>query len=159
MNQAQVLLDTNRGASSQSSKSLYPHCEELVPLHEKSEHLLNHPNCPICFGQIHSKRRLCPVIVNYKADIGARLPDHICITCLGPKSSRCPTECGWSRVKKRPQFCQVHPAKIKIHRDLCRKCHWQQSRRAANCNSTTTMSSGTNSTSTVNSGANSTTTV
>ena len=117
MNQAQVFI--RRQPRGQQPKFYIA----LVPLHEKSEHLLTHPACPICFGQIHSERRLCPLIVNCKADIRARLPHHICITCLGPKSSRCPTECGWSRVKKRPQFCQVHPAKIKIHRDLCRKCH------------------------------------
>ena len=87
---------------------------------EKSKHQV----CHICFRQKHTKQSQCPVIVIYKANVSARMPRHVCITCLGPRTSR-------NHSCKRPNFCFRHAGKIKIHRDICRKCHQKKSQQVA----------------------------
>ena len=110
---------------------LCPYCADLIPYNEKAKHMTTHNICHICFGQKHKKRRLCPLIVSYKAEVSARMPSHICITCLDSRTSNCPEKCGWNKVTKRPKFCLRHAGKFKLHRDLCRKCHWKKCQKVA----------------------------
>ena len=94
---------------------------------ENSKYMKNHQVCQICFREKHKRQQSCPVIVLYNASASARMPNHICITCLSRRTSSCPARCGWDKVTKRPKFCVRHSRRIRIHRDICKKCHKKKS--------------------------------
>ena len=100
-----------------------PHKYTLSEKKFLTSYTKNHQVCHICFREKHTRLKSCPVILLYNANVSARMPNHICITCLSRRTPSCPEKCGWDKVTKRPKFCRRHAGRIKIHRDICRKCH------------------------------------
>ena len=116
--------NSQKSNNKEKSKHLAPSTKYQAPSTKHQAPGTKHQVCHICFRQKHTKQSQCPVIVIYKANVWARMPRHVCITCLGPRTSR-------NHLCKRPNFCFRHAGKIKIHRDICRKCHQKKSQQVA----------------------------